>query len=81
MFVPLMIIETPIAINSSINIFKIHNMKRKKSELDVDFIGGQGPLTPAEEKALSEFIRQHKLSSKKIKKEHQSKAAGSKKKN
>ena len=50
-------------------------MKRKKTELDVDFIGGQGRLTPSEEKTLSEYIRQRKLSSKKIKKEHQSKAA------
>ena len=33
-------------------------MKNKKQELDVDFIGGQGPLTPEEEKAISEFIRQ-----------------------
>ena len=50
-------------------------MKRKKIELDVDFIGGQGRLTPAEEKALSEYIRQRKLASKKVMKEHQSKAA------
>jgi hypothetical protein len=33
-------------------------MKNKKQELDVDFIGGQGPLTPEEEKTISEFIRQ-----------------------
>ena len=50
-------------------------MKRKKTELDIDFIGGQGRLTAEEEKAISEFIRQRKLSSKKIKKDHQSKAA------
>ena len=41
-------------------------MKTKKSELDVDFIGGQGSLTATEEKALSEFINQRKLTSKKI---------------
>jgi hypothetical protein len=29
-------------------------MKSKKEELDVDFIGGQGPLTSIEEKALSD---------------------------
>lgn len=41
----------------------------------MDLIGGQGRLTPAEEKAISEFIKQRKLLSKKIKKEHQSKVA------
>ncbi len=40
-------------------------MKTKKIELDVDFIGGQGSLTVAEEKALSDFFRQRKLISKK----------------
>lgn len=56
-------------------IFKINNMKSKKKELDVDVIGGQGSLTPAEEKAISEFIKQRKLSSHKNKKTHRSKAA------
>lgn len=50
-------------------------MKSKKKELDVDVIGGQGSLTPAEEKAISEFIKQRKLSSQKNKKTHRSKAA------
>lgn len=50
-------------------------MKTKKTELDVDAIGGQGSLTPAEEKAISEFIKQRKLSSRKKKKTHRSKAA------
>ena len=36
-------------------------MKRKSTELDVDFIGGQGPLTKEEEKAISEFIKTQKL--------------------
>jgi hypothetical protein len=36
-------------------------MKTKKIELDVDFIGGQGPLNLEEEKALSEFFKQRKL--------------------
>jgi hypothetical protein len=58
-----------------INIFKIHSMKSKKKELGVDVIGGQSSLTPAEEKAISEFIRQRKLSSQKTKKTHRSKAA------
>ena len=36
-------------------------MKKKKEELDVDFIGGEGTLTAAEEKALSDYFRQRKL--------------------
>ena len=35
-------------------------MKRHKNELDVDFIGGAGPLTKEEEKAISEFIKASK---------------------
>ena len=35
-------------------------MKRNKNELDVDFIGGMGPLTKEEEKAISEFIKTSK---------------------
>jgi hypothetical protein len=34
--------------------------KMKKIELDVDFIGGESPLTLAEEKALSDFFKQRK---------------------
>jgi hypothetical protein len=36
-------------------------MKRKSTELDVDFIGGQDPMTKEEEKAISEFIKGQKL--------------------
>ena len=36
-------------------------MKHKSKELDVDFIGGQGPLTKNEEQAISEFIKAQKL--------------------
>ena len=36
-------------------------MKRKTIELDVDFIGGQVPMTMEEEKAISEFIKTQKL--------------------
>lgn len=36
-------------------------MKAKKLVLDVDFIGGESPLTVAEEKALSDFFKQKKL--------------------
>lgn len=32
-------------------------MKQHKNELDVDVIGGAGPLTKEEEKAISEFIK------------------------
>ena len=35
-------------------------MKQNKNELDVDFIGGFGPLTKEEEKAISAFIRASK---------------------
>jgi hypothetical protein len=35
-------------------------MKHTKNELDVDFIGGLGPLTKEEEKAISEFIKASK---------------------
>lgn len=36
-------------------------MKTKNIELDVDYIGGQDPLTIEEEKAISDFIRRKKL--------------------
>jgi len=36
-------------------------MKRKSLELDVDFIGGQNPMTKKEEKAISEFFKAQKL--------------------
>ena len=32
-------------------------MKNNDKELDVDFIGGQKPMTKKEELAISEFIR------------------------
>ena len=35
-------------------------MMKNKNELDVDFIGGEGPLTKEEEKAISEFIKASK---------------------
>ncbi|MEI7813127.1 MAG: hypothetical protein WCJ01_12005 [Ignavibacteria bacterium] len=38
-------------------------MKTKKIELDVDFIGGQGSLTIAEEKVLSDFLKIRKSAS------------------
>ena len=36
-------------------------MKNKAKELDVDFIGGHGPLTKDEEQQISEFIKPKKL--------------------
>ena len=35
-------------------------MKNKNKELDVDFIGGQEPLTKEEELLISEFIKADK---------------------
>ncbi len=35
-------------------------MKNKQKELDVDFIGGQEPMTKEEEIAISEFINTRK---------------------
>ena len=34
--------------------------KRKSTELDVDFIGGQGPFTKKEKEAISKHIREYK---------------------
>lgn len=35
-------------------------MKNKQKELDIDIIGGQAPMTKAEELAISEFIKAEK---------------------
>ena len=35
-------------------------MKSDKQQLDIDFIGGGGPLTKDEEKAISEFLTSRK---------------------
>jgi hypothetical protein len=43
----------------------ILKMKTRKIELDVDFIGGEGPLTDAEEKAISDYITKRKAVTKK----------------
>lgn len=42
-------------------------MKSKKKELSVDYIGGQGPLTLAEEQELHEYFIKQKADSKKLK--------------
>lgn len=39
-------------------------MKQSKNELDVDFIGGQEPMTKEEDIAISEFIKSQKNKSK-----------------
>lgn len=43
-------------------------MKTKKIDLDIDSIGGIGSLTPAEEKALSDFFKKKKSAKKATKK-------------
>ncbi|MBK9105217.1 MAG: hypothetical protein IPL92_11780 [Saprospiraceae bacterium] len=42
-------------------------MKTKKKELSVDYIGGQGSLTIAEEQELHEYFTKQKVDSKKSK--------------
>ena len=45
-------------------------MKTRTTELDVDFIGGEEPLTKAQEQALSEYFKKGKLTTfKKISKD------------
>ena len=39
-------------------------MAIKKIELEMDFLGGQGSLTADEERALSEYFKKRKMSSK-----------------
>jgi hypothetical protein len=36
-------------------------MKHKSKELEVDFIGGENPMTKEEEIAISEFLKAQKL--------------------
>ncbi len=35
-------------------------MRKNKKELNVDYIGGEAPMTLAEEKELSEYIKKKK---------------------
>jgi len=35
-------------------------MKSKETELNIDYIGGETPLTAEEESAISEYIKQSK---------------------
>jgi hypothetical protein len=41
-------------------------MRTKKSEIDLDFIGGLGSLTAEEEKALRVYFKKKKMKSKSI---------------
>jgi hypothetical protein len=43
-------------------------MKTKKSDLEIDSIGGIGSLTIEEEKALSDFFKKKKTTKKTLKK-------------
>jgi hypothetical protein len=36
-------------------------MKTKTKELDVDFMGGQGPLTKEEEEIISSYLKNRKI--------------------
>lgn len=36
-------------------------MKTKTKELDVDFMGGQGPLTKEEEEIISSYLKNQKI--------------------
>jgi hypothetical protein len=42
-------------------------MRHSEKELDVDFIGGLGPLTKEDEKAISDFLLARKLKKNKAK--------------
>lgn len=42
-------------------------MKKIKIELDVDFIGGLGPLTEEEKAAISDYLKAHRNRSSKYK--------------
>lgn len=37
-------------------------MKKVRKEIDVDFIGGEGPLTKEEEQLITDFIKSRKKS-------------------
>ena len=53
-------------------------MRHKLAELDVDFIGGRDPMTKEEEKAISEYLKSHKLEN--LQKQNQNKKATPKRK-
>jgi hypothetical protein len=61
-----MIIETNTALNLTNKYLKINSMTIKKTESDLDFIGGLGSLTAEEEKALSAYFKPKKTNSKSL---------------
>lgn len=54
-------------------------MKARKKELDVDFIGGSGPLTKDEEKRISDIIESRKSKQKAAPKKSKTKLTSKKK--
>jgi len=46
----------------------MNKVKKNQKELNVDYIGGESPLTLAEEQALSEYFKKKKSNEKKSKK-------------
>jgi hypothetical protein len=50
-------------------------MKAKKIKLDIDYIGGEGALTIAEESAISIYLKKRKAISKRLKMKPKSKKA------
>lgn len=54
-------------------------MKTRKKELDVDFIGGSGPLTKEEEKRISDIIKSRKSKQKAAPKKSKTKLSSIKK--
>jgi hypothetical protein len=50
-------------------------MKEKKIKLDIDYIGGEGALTVAEESAISIYLKERKAISKRLKIKPKSKKA------
>jgi hypothetical protein len=54
-------------------------MKQKTRGLDVDFIGGQGALTSAEEKALSAYFQAKKARRKSLAKKRAAPSTGKQK--
>jgi predicted polyphosphate/ATP-dependent NAD kinase len=54
-------------------------MKTRKKELDVDYIGGSGPLTKEEEKRISDIIKSRKSKQKVTAKKSKTKLTSKKK--
>lgn len=59
---------------SYLDFVKIIEMKRVKKELNVDYIGGEPPMTLAEEKELSKYFKKKKSNDKSLVKKVKQKA-------